>query len=104
MGCRVWACPSLPPKLIGRKVLRVENGLCTRHDWRSGWWNFFRDVVEFLGCSADSYSGYEDDLELIILLLMGTPEDVGNKMNDTDLVARLLDDELSYSHKNGFPL
>ncbi len=63
----------------------------------------FRDVVEFLECSANSYSGYEHDLELFILLLVGTPEDVGDWMNDTDLEAQLLYDELvMFSQKNGF--
>ena len=86
--------------MIHRQILLWS---LARHDWRGR--KFFRDVVEFLECSANSYSGYEDDLELFILLLVGTPEDVGDRMNDTDLEAQLLDDELvMFSQKIGFLL
>lgn len=54
----------------------------------------FRDFLEFLERNVDGYSGDADDSELLLLLSVGTLEDVGNEMDDTDLVVQQLSSKM----------
>lgn len=54
----------------------------------------FRDFVEFLERNVDGYSGGENDADLLSLLTTGTLEDVGNEMDDTDLVLQQLNSKM----------
>lgn len=57
----------------------------------SGGGGVFRDFVEFLESSVDGYSSSsDDDIELRDLLRTGTVEDVGNEMDDTELIVQQL--------------
>jgi hypothetical protein len=55
--------------------------------------DMFRDCVEFLENTVNGYSGEECDAELYILLTTGSVEQVGMKMDDTELVVQQLDTE-----------
>ncbi|KAI2492199.1 hypothetical protein MHU86_22356 [Fragilaria crotonensis] len=54
----------------------------------------FRDFLEFLERNVDGYSGGDDDSELLLLLSVGTLEDVANEMDDTDLVVQQLSSKM----------
>ena len=58
----------------------------------------FRDFVEFLETNVDGYSGSggrEDDAQLFTLLQTGSVQDVGEEMDDTELVVQSLGAKLS---------
>ena len=50
----------------------------------------FRDFVDFLERNVDGYSQGDNDSDLSSLLITGTLEEVGNEMDDTDLVLQQL--------------
>jgi hypothetical protein len=52
----------------------------------------FRDFIEFLESNVDGYSsaGSDDDAQLRILLQTGTLQEIGDEMDDTDLVVQQL--------------
>jgi hypothetical protein len=57
----------------------------------------FRDFVEFLESNVDGYSpgGNDDDAQLRILLQTGTLQEIGDEMDDTDLVVKQLGSKLT---------
>ena len=70
-------------------VSGVASGAAT-----SGGGGVFRDFLEFLERNVDGYSGDDNDSELLSLLSIGTLEDVGNEMDDTDLVVQQLSSKM----------
>lgn len=54
-----------------------------------------QDFIEFLEGNVDGYAGSGDDAELRILLRTGTIQEVGDEMDDTDLVVQQLTSKLS---------
>jgi hypothetical protein len=55
----------------------------------------FRDFVEFLERNVDGYASDSSDAELITLLRTGSLEEVGNEMDDTQLVVEQLSSKLN---------
>ena len=53
-----------------------------------------RDFLEFLERNVDGYSGDDNDSDLLSLLSVGTLEDVGNEMDDTELVVQQLSSKM----------
>lgn len=54
----------------------------------------FRDLVEFLEQTADIHVGESSDADLRILLQTGTVQDIGDEMDDTQLLVDQLDTKL----------
>jgi curved DNA-binding protein CbpA len=62
--------------------------------------NFFlRDFVEFLEGNVDGFSRDDKDSELSRLLMIGSLDEVGNEMDDTDLVVQQLSSKLDMIDK-----